>query len=571
MSKKEANSFIFEGEKIKPNFFEEDNEDDKIELKNLHNILTNSSNKIEEEDDNKDLNNITSVSETDEVYINEVKDATKKSQESEYEIEDELNETSLTNKNIDEEEEKNPKNLDDVIENNNIINKNINNIDNIIKNEIELNGFNKINRNNLNNQNQLFNDIKNEEDEKNNKTKSKKEKHKNKNRNKNPIFLIKKIKKRSKMIQLLRKKKGLHIIRKKDSDTIRRKIKTYFHNYFLNLFKLKTKKLNIKKEKDNLDGNIIGKKSNKKKINKFLKFNNKFTTNVTINSNRSLLLKRISHILTIEPISSKYKAYDLHNNCYLTKYLLELKTFPEIHKILNFTYMESYNEFLNSEKYKNILKKIKIKDGELYLNKFQNVSNNFISYFQNAKPKKEPKNEVKKKFFVKDKPKKEKEKDKDKEIKNSLNFSGNDGNDFVNNSSIINESYKFKNIQEMLNINPVNNNNMSLVEEFHDFFNHEEKEIIDLEYSNEINHDFGLIQNFNENSYYIENGNSFEKKDKLFLKDEYKNIGINQNMEFFFEKNNLSEIIDSDFIQKSNNFHEEEDSMAICKKSTNDY
>ena len=91
MSKKEANSFIFEGEKIKPNFFEEDNEDDKIELKNLHNILTNSSNKIEEEDDNKDLNNITSVSETDEVYINEVKDATKKSQESEYEIEDELN------------------------------------------------------------------------------------------------------------------------------------------------------------------------------------------------------------------------------------------------------------------------------------------------------------------------------------------------------------------------------------------------------------------------------------------------------------------------------------------------
>ena len=571
MSKKEANSFIFEGEKIKPNFFEEDNEDDKIELKNLHNILTNSSNKIEEEDDNKDLNNITSVSETDEVYINEVKDATKKSQESEYEIEDELNETSLTNKNIDEEEEKNPKNLDDVIENNNIINKNINNIDNLIKNEIELNGFNKINRNNLNNQNQFFNDIKNEEDEKNNKTKSKKEKHKNKNRNKNPIFLIKKIKKRSKMIQLLRKKKGLHIIRKKDSDTIRRKIKTYFHNYLLDLLNSKIKKLNIKKETYNLDGNIIGKKSNKKKINKFLKFNNKFTTNVTINSNRSLLLKRISHILTIEPISSKYKAYDLHNNCYLTKYLLELKTFSEIHKILNFTYMESYNEFLNSEKYKNILKKIKIKDGELYLNKFQNVSNNFISYFQNAKPKKEPKNEVKKKFFVKDKPKKEKEKDKDKEIKNSLNFSGNDGNDFVNNSSIINESYKFKNIQEMLNINPVNNNNMSLVEEFHDFFNHEEKEIIDLEYNNEINHDFGLIQNFNENSYYIENGNSFEKKDKLFLKDEYNNIGINQNMEFSFEKNNLSEIIDSDFIQKSNNFHEEEDSMAICKKSTNDY
>ena len=90
MSKKETNSFIFEGEKIQKDFFDIDNEEDNNEIKKLHNILTNSPNKIEEEDDNKDLNNITSVSETDKLYLGEVKDATKKSksQESEYEIEE---------------------------------------------------------------------------------------------------------------------------------------------------------------------------------------------------------------------------------------------------------------------------------------------------------------------------------------------------------------------------------------------------------------------------------------------------------------------------------------------------
>ena len=575
MSKNEANSFIFEGEKMKYNFFDEDNEEDKNELKNLHNILTNSSDKKEEDDDNKDLNNITSVSETDEVYVGEVKDATKKSQESGYEIEDELNETSLTNKNSDEEEEKNeknPKDEDDIIENNNILNKNSNNMENLIKNENELNGINKINKNNKNNQNQLLKDNNNEGDKTKNKTKHKKEKHKKKNRNKSPIFLIKKIKKRSKMIQLLRKKKGLHIIRKKDSDTIRRKIKTYFHNYLLDLLNSKIKKINIKKETYNLDGIIIGKKSNKKKVNRFLKFNNKFTTNVTINSNKSLLLKKISHILSIEPISSKYKAYDLKNNCYLTKYLLALTSYSEIHTILNFTYMESYNEFLNSEKYKNILKKIKIRDGEDYMTKFQNVSNNFISYFTNAKPKKEPKNEIKKKIFVKDKHKKEmNDKDKDKN-KEKINLSDISGNDFINNSIINNESYKFKSIQEMLNIVPVNsNNNMSLVEDFHDFLNHEEKEEKEIDYNNDINQEFGLIQNFNENSFYIENGNSFIKKDKLFLKDNFKNLWTNKNLDSF-EKNNLSDIIDNDFMLKNSNYQEEEeDSMAICKKPTNEY
>lgn len=77
MSKKETNSFIFEEEKIPCDFFDEDDEEDKNEIKKFHEVLTNSSHKMEEDDDNKDLNNITSVSETDKVYVGEVKDETK--------------------------------------------------------------------------------------------------------------------------------------------------------------------------------------------------------------------------------------------------------------------------------------------------------------------------------------------------------------------------------------------------------------------------------------------------------------------------------------------------------------
>ena len=166
MSKKETNSFIFEGEKIQCDFFDEDNEEDKIEIKKFHNILTNSSPKIEEDDDNKDLNNITSVSETDKVYLGEVKDDTKKSQDSAYEIEDELNETSLTNKNSVVEEEKNPKDLDEILENN-IINKNNDN-NNILKNQIEINNLGK---NNLNISNQILSKIDDDDFLINNKTK----------------------------------------------------------------------------------------------------------------------------------------------------------------------------------------------------------------------------------------------------------------------------------------------------------------------------------------------------------------------------------------------------------------
>ena len=200
--KKETNSFIFEGEKIKFDFFDEENEEDKIEMKKLKNILSNSENNIEqEEDDNKDLNNITSVSDTDKVYVGEVKDGTKKSQESEYEIEDELNETSLTNKKCDEE----PKELEEIINN-----KNNNET---IKNE-ELNKNAKIN---LNNQNKILNNIKQDEDFMLNKNNNEKNNNnnKNKNKNKNRIFIIKKIKLRSKKNTIIKEKERITYYKEK--------------------------------------------------------------------------------------------------------------------------------------------------------------------------------------------------------------------------------------------------------------------------------------------------------------------------------------------------------------------
>ena len=573
MSKKETNSFIFEGEKLQNDFFE-DNEEDNNEIKRLHNILTNSPNKIEEEDDNKDLNNITSVSETDKVYLGEVKDATKKSksQESEYEIEDELNETSLTNNNLDEEQ----KDLDEILDNN-INNKNNNDI---LKNEVDLNSINQNNKNNLNIKNSILDEIKkdefllnNENVQKKDDNNIKKNKNKNKSKNKSLIFLIKKIKIRSKKIQLLRKKKGLHIIRKKDSDTIRKKVKTYFHNYLLDLLNSSIKKLKIKKEINSFEENH-SKKPYIKKINKFLKLNNKFTTNVSKNINRNLLLKKISQILMNEPISSKYKAYDLKNNYYLTKYLLSLEIVSDIHQILNKTYMDLYNEFIKSSNFKNILKKVKNRDGEAYMNKFKNVSNNYIAYFNNNTSKKEPKCEINKSIFYKDKFKND---DKSKKKIKILNVSFN--------KSINNELPNSKNINEMSNISHVNNN-MSLIEDFQDFIGNrsflsiEENSLFELDHKyfnihKEANKYLDFFNNnfHNENNYIKKNSenliNNFKKEEKM--NENESKFWTEKKYEFSFDKNNLSQIEEDRLIQGKTKYMLEENSIFISKKRTSDF
>ena len=569
-SKKETNSFIFEGEKIKYDFFDIDNEDDKLEMKKFQNILTNSPNKLEEEeeDENKDLNNITSVSETDKVYVGEVKDGSKKSQESGFEIEDELNETSLTIKNCEEE----PKELDDI--------NNIKNNNEIIKNDIDSNKNIKNNKNNINNLNnlnihkQLLNELKQEDTsmlkKQNNENRINGEKNRNKNKKSNQIFLIKKIKLRSKKIQLLRKKKGLHIIRKKDSDTIRKKIKTYFHNYLLDLLNLMIKKIDTEMGINEYKQVISKQKSNYKKVKKFLKFNNKFTTNVSIIINRNLLSKKIRDILMNEPISSKYKAYDSKNNFYLTNYLLSVKIYSDIQHILNLKYMELYDEFIKSVNFKNILKKVKNRDGEEYMIKFKNVSENYISYFNEPKSKRIPKNEFKKNIFKKDK-----NKNKSKNKKDMLNIKRYNSNKYLKNNLNNNEfqDCNFKEIYEFPSISYLNND-ISLIEDGHDFFDNsfyynffEEKRmnesktklINDMDEINSklfkpiINIDFEKISEKNCNK------NIYDFKDISFFTENENNNS--------FDSNNLSYIKDEDKFKKYIN---DDDCQSIKKKQTCD-
>ena len=565
MSKKETNSFIFEEEKIPCDFFDEDDEEDKNEIKKFHDVLTNSSHKMEEDDDNKDLNNITSVSETDKVYVGEVKDETKKSQESEFENEEELNETSLTNKGIGEEEEKNHNVLDDITDNNKINRNNNDNIPNKILTEIE-----EEDNFLLHNGNKKLN-AKNQENTKNS------NKSKSKNKNKSPIFLIRKIKKRSKKIQLLRKKKGLHIFRKKDPDTIRKKIKTYFHNYLLNLLNSKIKSLNIKiVNYDFIDDINLKQKINKKKVNKYLKLNNRFTNNVSITANRNLLFKKISQILMEEPISSKYRAYDIKNNYYLTKHILSLKKYPDIIKILYNTYAESYIKFLKSSNYQNILKNIKNKDGDLYMDKFRIVSNNFISYYINANKK--PKFETKKKIFYKDKAKKSMscKNNKLNKINNLLNNNYRLDNDSQNNKS------KNSNFKEIFDASH-SINNISLVEEFNEFFANssygEDKS------NKEFKYEYKTFQIKNNSGYEIIN-NSYKKnineflsisfegneKDSFFKKNE-NDLSFDKKYDHdSFDYNNLSDMFDKGVIlKKEYMFDEEDNSGTIYEKRTSDY
>lgn len=272
-----------------------------------------------------------------------------------------------------------------------------------------------------------------------------------------------------------------------------------------------------------------------------------------------------------EPISSKYKAYDLKNNYYLTKYLLSLKIVSNIHQILNMTYMELYNEFIKSSNFKNILKKVKNRDGEIYMNKFKNVSNNYIAYFNNTISKKEPKCEINKKIFYKDK---SKNNDKSKKKKKLLNGS--------NNKSINRELSSNENINEMPNISHVNNN-MSLIEDFQDFIGNrsflsiEEKSLYELDHkifniNNERNNKYlDFINDFHNENNYIKKSNeyfidSFEKEQKI---NENK-FWTEKKDEFSFDKNNLSEIANDGFIQEENKYMLE-DSIFISKKRTYEF
>lgn len=610
MTKKESNSFFFEGEKSPLNFLDGDDEEDKIDLKKLHGILSNSMPKIEEDED-KDLNNLTSVSETDKVFEGEEKNESKKSKECD-EIEDELNETSLTAKNSDAGEEKELKGFENFLEknspnqcvkssnsNNNINHLNLNNINisNInIKNEIEnkpvdenINikseienedeNINIINNNgqNILNANQLLsNDLKNENkkevysQEKNEIFRKKFNSNLYHKKSKSPIFSIHKIKKRSRKVKMLRKKRGIHINRKKDADSIRRKIKTYFHNYLLNLLNTKINKIKFNKIYEFCSH--FNRERNKKIINKYLKLNNKFTSTVNIKVNRTILSKKIGDILRTEPISSKYKAYDLKNNCHLTNYILSLKSCSEIHKILDCSYSQIFYEYLHSSYFHTTLKKLKEKDGEPYMNQFKNVSENFINYYNLTQPK----NEGKENRFFKDKKIKEKE--------NKSNTLLNNSNSFLEKSDILpgldfNCDLKLnKKICVFSNSSLSFSNDLSFQEDLKNIFGKnlisEEKEVNKTPVEeNKNNENISLSINNFENSFNQFHGFLNEK----YLKFQYKIDNIN-NLVNLYPKNKVNyqkstNIFNNEFNHYNYNSSSlfDNHSIELLKKPSNEF
>ena len=512
-------------EKIKGNLFDEDNEEDTNELKKIQSLLSQSKENIEENDDNNnDLNNKTNVSDRDNIYENELKDANKSKENNN--DENELSETYLTNKNSCDGEENSQLKSEDNIEINKL-NKN-NNI-NLFKNEIELN----INKNiNINNPKQILNKniLDSQEYLLNEKEELEKENQKIEKKKKHPLFLIRKIKKRSKKIQFLRKKKGIHLIRKKDSDIIRKKIKTYFHNYLIDKLNFEIKIINWKKFVFDLNDKLSPKKVKKKKVNKFLKFNNKFTTNVSINLNRILLLKKIYQILIEQPISTKYKAFHLKNNSYLTKYLLSLKNIPNIHKILNSTYEDFYKEFLKSPHFQKILEHIKKKDGIFYLNNFKKVSFNLISFYKKGRQKNSLKKEKNKGKFllvknINNYKEESKGSKKSKKSRRSISF-------FLHNKTPnSSDENKFKNYSSFY-LHSINskNNIISLIEDYQSFnvFSKEESEHLLFEKSYLFK---DLYEISNVNSFLKVNEENSDEPKEYKIADDMNNLSIIKKLE----------------------------------------
>jgi hypothetical protein len=297
---------------------------------------------------------------------------------------------------------------------------------------------------------------------------------------------------------------------------------------------------------------------------------------VSITANRNLLFKKISQILMEEPISSKYRTYDMKNNYYLTKHLLSLKKYPDIIKILYNTYAESYTKFLKSSNYQNILKNIKNKDGDLYMDKFRIVSNNFISYYMNANKK--PKFETKKKFFYKDKIKKSVSCKNNKVNKSNNLFNNNYrlDNDSQNNKS---KNSNFKDIFDASH----SINNISLVEEFNEFFANssygEDKSNKEFKYEYKTfqfknNSGYEIINNSYKNNINEFLSNSFEgnEKDFFFKKNENDLSYSKKYDQDSFDNNNLSDMFDKGVFLKKDYMHNEEDnSGTIYEKRTSDY
>ena len=148
------------------------------------------------------------------------------------------------------------------------------------------------------------------------------------------------------------------------------------------------------------------------------------------------------------------------------------------------------------------------------------------------------------------------------------------------------------NLEEFINMNDFQNvcfvnNNISLVEDLHEFLgnkvNGDEKSLyeeLDYESNNKIlkhNNKLEVLNNSleeidfydNVKQHYIKKYCRFEFEKKEIVNINENKFWTEQNADISFEKNNLSEIVD-EFVQKNSDNHEEDVSITISKKKTQD-
>ena len=192
--------------------------------------------------------------------------------------------------------------------------------------------------------------------------------------NTNFQFIIRKRGRKNKSIIILKSEGKKDIHDKFSNDNIKRKIKTLYNRYIINLL------------------NNMVKKTFKNYRMKFLKMNIRITKDIGIKYNKNLLNQSIKDIII--NLSNKYKNKD--NNKNLIKFIENQTNNEEILNILNMTYKDLYiNYYLKSTKinssensFESHKEKLLILHGKEYLDKFIENAEHFVEFFINSKNRK---------------------------------------------------------------------------------------------------------------------------------------------------------------------------------------
>ena len=151
--------------------------------------------------------------------------------------------------------------------------------------------------------------------------------------------------------------------RRENNDNIRKGIKrNFFNRYIYNILNTELKKGG----------------SN----NFFEKFSSVFASDIDRERNKALL-----NITLIQIMKNK----DLYKNNSLEKYYHNLEVlkslkkgkFLDLEKLLNTTYLDLFNEYINSENFENNLKKLKYKENDVYIERYIYLSQTWIDFFLN--------------------------------------------------------------------------------------------------------------------------------------------------------------------------------------------